>query len=49
MEKINRVKEIVYSKVKPRENHKIKKLQNYTREQIDDIFQNFSNQIFKIY
>ncbi len=49
MEKIKRVTEIVDSKVKSQENHKIEKLQNYTREQIDDIFQKFSNQIFEIY
>lgn len=49
MEKIKRVKEIVDSKVKTQKNYKIKKLQNYTKEQIADIFSRFSNQIFEIY
>ena len=49
MEKIKRITEIVDSKVKPQENHKIEKLQNYTKEQIDEIFSKFSNQIFEIY
>lgn len=49
MDKIRDIEKIVSSKVSLLENHKIKKLQEYTKDQIDCIFQKFNDQIFEIY
>ncbi len=43
MDKIRDIEKIVSSKVSLLENHKIKKLQEYTKDQIDCIFQKFND------